>query len=147
MATSRLKQQFLPKMFLPYWWVWIFNYLFITVVIQCMLKLSSANHVSLFPSFLPLSPVLLPTSPSTDGGASGCKGTGCHFGLGFRFAPGSPFGRGNSEGRTLSPKRPVAYLCYSYAESWSRWFVYSFDRDFGLRAWMIFFRKNLVFGY
>ena len=38
---------------------------------------------------------------------------------------GFPFGRGNSEGRTLSPNGPVAFLCYSDAESWSRWYVYS----------------------
>ena len=46
------------------------------------------------------------------------------FRVGFWFAPGSPFSRGNSEGRTLSPKRPVALLCYTNAKSWSRWYVY-----------------------
>ena len=57
-----LTQQFLPRMFLPYWWVRILIKLFITVLIQCMLKLSSANHLFPFsPVFLPLSRVLLPT--------------------------------------------------------------------------------------
>ena len=83
------------------------------------------SSFSFFPSFSSTLPSPITNVSKYWHQRIGLQGNCVPFWFRVLVRSGFPFGRGNSEGRTLSPNGPVAFLCYSDAESWSRWYVYS----------------------